>query len=122
MDEDKWASSRWVISNVPQQVCKSSHILAMKNNLSSALRRAASTLTKDVGDISSVFPSLSGKKPDPLPPRFSDLKKSLIKGNEDAVVASWQRLTMSLRREIEELKAERSNVCGTPLLDNSRDH
>ncbi len=53
--------------------------LNMKTSLLSAWRRAASTLTKEAGDISSVFPSLSGKKPDPLPPRFSDLKKSLIK-------------------------------------------
>jgi hypothetical protein len=83
----------------------------MKGSLTSTLRRAASTLTKEAGDISSVFPSLSGKKPDPLPARFGDLKKSLVKGNEDAVLASWQRLVSSLRREIEEIRSEGSNVC-----------
>ncbi|KIW75786.1 hypothetical protein Z517_10529 [Fonsecaea pedrosoi CBS 271.37] len=82
----------------------------MKNHLNTALRRAASTLTKEAGDISSVFPSLSGKKPDPLPPRFSALKKKLIKGNEDAITASWQRLSESLEREIAEIRSQGSNV------------
>jgi hypothetical protein len=67
-------------------------------------------LTKEAGDISSVFPSLSGKKPDPLPSRFADLKKSLIKGNEDAVSASWQRLLTSVRKEIDEVKKLGSDV------------
>ncbi|KIW10317.1 hypothetical protein PV08_11279 [Exophiala spinifera] len=75
-----------------------------------AQRAAASTLTKEAGDISSVFPSLSGKKPDPLPSRFSELKKSLIQGNEEALAASWQRLLVSLRREIQEIKSEGSNI------------
>ncbi|KIX98060.1 uncharacterized protein Z520_06139 [Fonsecaea multimorphosa CBS 102226] len=82
----------------------------MKNHLAVALRRAASTLAKEPGDISSVFPSLSGKKPDPLPPRFSALKKTLIKDNEDAITASWQRLSKSLQREIADIKSEGSNV------------
>lgn len=75
------------------------------------LRRAASTLTKDTGDISSVFPSLSGKTADPLPSRFSELKKSLIRGNEDAVAASWQRLVESLKKEIVQIRSEGSTVC-----------
>ncbi len=88
----------------------------MKNTLlpsmlSACRRRAASTLTKDAGDISSVFPSLSGKKPDPLPPRFADLKKSLIKGDEDVVTASWQRLLGSLKEEIEQIRTKGSDVC-----------
>ncbi|KIW27071.1 uncharacterized protein PV07_06849 [Cladophialophora immunda] len=82
----------------------------MKNQLTAALRRAASTLTKEAGDISSVFPSLSGKKPDPLPPRFSALKKTLIRGNEDAITASWQRLLKSLEREIAEIRSEGIDV------------
>ncbi|EXJ86542.1 hypothetical protein A1O3_03495 [Capronia epimyces CBS 606.96] len=76
----------------------------MKNNLLSVGRRAAATLTKEAGDISSVFPSLSGKKPDPLPPRYSNLKRSLIRNNEDAVTASWHRLLRSLKNEIEEIR------------------
>ena len=85
-----------------------------------SLRRAASTLTKEAGDISSVFPSLSGKTPDPLPPRFSDLKKSRIAGNEDAVKASWHRLLSSLRQEIDEIKAKGNSVRTFPLTQPSR--
>ena len=83
----------------------------MKQYVYQAWRRAASTLTKEAGDISSVFPSLSGKEPDPLPARFSDLKKKLIRGNEDAVKASWQRLLSSLRAEIDEIKQKNNAVC-----------
>lgn len=82
----------------------------MKTRILQLWQRAASTLTKDAGDISSVFPSLSGKQPEPLPARFSDLKKRLIKGNEDAVKASWHRLLVSLNEEIEQIKQHNSSV------------
>ncbi|EXJ80326.1 hypothetical protein A1O1_08470 [Capronia coronata CBS 617.96] len=82
----------------------------MKSHLLSVGRRAASTLTKEAGDISSVFPSLSGKKAEPLPPRYSELKKSLIKGNEEAVTASWHRLLASLKNEIAEIKSKGSDI------------
>lgn len=74
--------------------------------------RAASTLTKEAGDISSVFPSLSGKKVPPLPARYSDLKKQLIQGKEEAVVKSWHRLQASLRGEIAEVKQKGNRVIG----------
>ena len=82
----------------------------MKQPLFSTWRRAVPTLTKEVGDISSVFPSLSGKKAEPLPPRFGDLKKALIRGNEDAVTTSWHRLLASLKKEIETIRSEGTNV------------
>ena len=82
----------------------------MRQRLQQAYRRAASTLTKDAGDISSVFPSLSGKAPEPLPARFSDLKKRLIRGNEDAVHASWQRLLVNIRDEVDEIKRNNTSV------------
>ncbi|KAK5945412.1 hypothetical protein PMZ80_002617 [Knufia obscura] len=72
--------------------------------------RAASTLTKEAGDISSVFPSLSGKLPPWLPARYSDLKKNLIQGKEDAVTQSWHRLLSSLRREIAEVGEKGNKV------------
>lgn len=81
-------------------------------------RRAASSMTKEAGDISSVFASLSGKQSPPLPPRFSDLKKSLIRGNESAVVSSWQRLLSSLRQEIDEIKVA-GNAVSIPILWSS---
>lgn len=74
------------------------------------VKRAASALTKEAGDISSLFPSLSGKAPEPLPSRFSDIKRQLIKGNEDAVTQSWHRLLASLKDEIAEVKKNGSNV------------
>jgi Protein of unknown function (DUF1479) len=93
----------------------------MKQNVFTILKRAASTTTKEVGDISSVFPSLSGKAQEPLPPRFSDLKKRLISGNEDAVKASWQRLLVSLRDEIEQIKKHKSSVSTTEIVLSSAD-
>ena len=74
------------------------------------LRRSIATQTttnpssKPTGDISSVFPSLSGQTAKSLPPRFADLKARLKAGHEDALQASWYRLLAELRKEIEELK------------------
>ena len=86
--------------------------MALPNVVSTVLKRAASTMetTKAVGDISSVFPSLSGKKPDPLPARYSELKRTRIYGKEAAVQESWLRLQESLRQEIEEIKQRGSDV------------
>ncbi|KAI1296034.1 DUF1479 domain protein [Xylaria venustula] len=54
---------------------------------------------KREGNISDSFVSLSGGKQPPLPQRFLDLKKSLVAGHEDRVVASWQKLLSQLRHE-----------------------
>lgn len=85
-----------------------------------ALRWATTTTdptspAKAAGDISSVFPSLSGATSPPLPPRFADLKRRLISGHEDAVEKSWQRLLADLRKETEIIKALGSKVI--PELD-----
>lgn len=72
--------------------------------------RTASTLTKEAGDISSVFPSLSGKKAPPLPARYADLKKRLVQGKETEVVESWNRLLTSLRREVAEVKEKGNKI------------
>jgi hypothetical protein len=71
---------------------------------------ARTGLAKPTGDISSVFPSLSGKKPEPLPDRFRDLKLQRIQGKEDALKQSWVRLLASLKEEIKEIKARGSEV------------
>lgn len=66
--------------------------------------------SKPAGDISSVFPSLSGVDSPPLPPRFADLKRRLIQGHEDHVRDSWHRLLADLREEIDVIKALGSRV------------
>lgn len=66
--------------------------------------------SKAAGDISSVFPSLSGVDSPPLPPRFADLKRRLIQGHEDHVRDSWHRLLADLRKEIDVIKALGSKV------------
>lgn len=43
------------------------------------------------GSIANAFASLSNHSQE-LPPRFLDLKRELIKGNETAVLDSWNRL------------------------------
>ena len=65
---------------------------------------------KAAGDISSVFPSLSGIDNPPLPPRFADLKRRLKNGHEDGLRDSWHRLLADLQEEVEVIKALGSKV------------
>lgn len=65
---------------------------------------------KPAGDISSVFPSLSGAVSPPLPSRFADLKSRLIRGHEDDLRSSWNRLLSELQKEIEVVKLLGSNI------------
>lgn len=59
---------------------------------------------KPAGDISSVFPSLSGVAPAPLHPRFASLKRQYLNGRENDLQSGWERLVGELRREVEEVK------------------
>lgn len=52
------------------------------------------------GDISSVFVSLSGVAPEPLPDRFADVKRELSAGHEEALTASWGRLLKAIDEEV----------------------
>lgn len=54
---------------------------------------------KPEGNISDSFASLSGGGRPPLPERFLDLKKSLVAGHENRVIASWGRLLAQLQKE-----------------------
>ena len=65
---------------------------------------SSSPSAKASGDISSVFPSLSGAASAPLPPRFADVKSQLISGNENSLRASWEDLLSSLREEKEVIR------------------
>lgn len=64
------------------------------------LRTAATQASKRAGDISDAFASLSGQNFAPLAPEYAALKGRLIKGHEDAVRDSWERLLRDLREEI----------------------
>lgn len=71
-----------------------------------------SRIQKKEGDISSVFPSLSGLAAVPLPPRFSDLKKELLATPDarERLAASWTDLLRTLREEVSELQARGNEV------------
>ncbi|KAI1437365.1 DUF1479 domain protein [Xylaria sp. CBS 124048] len=73
--------------------------------------------TKREGDISDSFVSLSGKTQPPLPVRFLDLKRSLVAGHEDRVIASWRRLLAELEEENGIIAKHGSNVI--PCLEYS---
>ena len=64
------------------------------------LRTAATHAQKRAGDISDAFQSLSGQQFAPLAPQYAELKGRLIKGREDAIRESWERLLRDLREEI----------------------
>ncbi|KAI9053635.1 hypothetical protein LZ554_002589 [Drepanopeziza brunnea f. sp. 'monogermtubi'] len=75
---------------------------AMLSKPPSLIRHMANQLpSKAAGDISSVFPSLSGVVPPPLPERFAEIKRKLIEGNEERVTESWGRLLGQLEIETE---------------------
>ncbi|KAK0649543.1 hypothetical protein B0T16DRAFT_428277 [Cercophora newfieldiana] len=59
---------------------------------------------------SDSFASLSGKKAEPLPDRFRQLKLQLLTGNEEAVVAGWKRLLVALRCGNEEVMRRKSAI------------
>lgn len=71
---------------------------------------------KPAGDISSVFPSLSGVAPAPLHPRFASLKRQYLNGRENELQSGWERLIGELKREVEEVKELGSKVCLHSLL------
>ncbi|KAH6653340.1 hypothetical protein BKA67DRAFT_520038 [Truncatella angustata] len=75
----------------------------------------SATQSKREGDISDAFASMSGLEATPLPERFLDLKRKLIRGNEDAVVASWDRLLQQLRIENDIMAREGPNA--VPVVD-----
>ncbi|KIW08993.1 uncharacterized protein PV09_00891 [Verruconis gallopava] len=65
---------------------------------------------KREGDISDAFASLEGGVEIPLEPRFADLKKRLLAGREDVIVASWNRLLEHLRDQVATIQRHRSKL------------
>lgn len=75
------------------------------------LRNAATAQAeRREGDISDAFASLSGMQFKPLDPRFAEVKRKLVAGNEEALHASWNRLLDSLREEIPLIREQKSKV------------
>ncbi|KAI5816204.1 hypothetical protein BZA77DRAFT_313870 [Pyronema omphalodes] len=66
--------------------------------------------SRPVGDISSIFPSLSGRAASTLPTRFADIKQSIISGHEPSVQASWKRLLPVLRNEVDKIIAQGPSI------------
>ncbi|KAL8733008.1 MAG: hypothetical protein Q9166_002406 [cf. Caloplaca sp. 2 TL-2023] len=95
------ACSVFCITNVSRPIC----LVRSASTTSSP-----STTTKRSGDISSVFPSLSGASSPPLPPRFAELKKQLINGHEIQVAESWTRLLNALHQKRDEIRSQGSRV------------
>jgi len=94
--------------------------------LTRSLATAAQPQTRDrsrkEGDISSVFASLSGAEPTPLPSRFADIKTSLIRNHEPAIQASWSRLLSTLRSEVETIASTGSDIFPTIQYEDIQNH
>lgn len=65
---------------------------------------------KKEGDISSVFTSFSGRKAEPLPDRYRDLKRQLTTGFEEQIQKSWDDLVEVLKVRTEEVATKREAV------------
>jgi len=86
--------------------------------LALATRGVATTTARGKvgGDISSVFPSLSGIAPPPLPGRYAELKRLFTTGRESVLIESWERLLLDLEKEVSVVKRFGSDVCLFPLI------
>ncbi|PLN85095.1 DUF1479-domain-containing protein [Aspergillus taichungensis] len=85
--------------------------LLAKSAVRAASTSTSSATTKAAGDISSVFPSLRPDyQPEPLPPRFKDLKVQYFEKNKDALVQSWKRLLPSMEEEVDKIKSKGSDI------------
>lgn len=82
------------------------------------VQRALSTAAKKEGDISDAFVSLSGMKRGPLPDRYRELKRDLVRGREQVIVDGWTKLLAQLRTENEIIAQQGSSVI--PQVEFSR--
>lgn len=78
-------------------------------------RTVVSAAQKKEGTIADSFASLSGQQFEALEPRFAAVKSQLIKGNEDAIKASWERLLVRLQEEVQTIKHLGSSI--VPQID-----
>jgi hypothetical protein len=75
---------------------------------------------KRAGDISDVFTSFSGKKAEPLPDRYKDLKRNLTAGLEEQLQKSWDDLVEVLKVRTEEVAQKRESVSTFPSAPSSQ--
>jgi len=91
-------------------------LLAPKVALTTSRVASTTARGKVGGDISSVFPSLSGIAPQPLPDRYAELKRLFTAGRESVLVESWERLLLDLEKEATVIKRFGSDVCIFPFI------
>jgi hypothetical protein len=63
------------------------------------------------------MPALSSAASSPLPPRFAQIKHELIRGKENAVQASWKRLLLELKTEVERISATGPDIIPSIAAD-----
>jgi hypothetical protein len=92
--------------------CKGSTLQAAARPMTTeaAQRAPVNRHNKKEGDISSVFTTFSGRKAEPLPPRFKDLKHRLVAGFEEDIQKSWDDLVEELKGRTEEVATQREKV------------
>jgi hypothetical protein len=78
--------------------------------MSRIMAMAAVRAEKREGDISDAFASLEGGREVPLEPRFIDVKKRLLAGRQDAIIASWNRLLEHLREHTVLVREKGSSI------------
>ncbi|KAI3555896.1 hypothetical protein CABS03_10271 [Colletotrichum abscissum] len=61
-------------------------------------------------------------EPIPLPPRFAQIKRSLVAGKEHAIVQSWERLLVALRAEIAVIGVRKSDIIPTIDFSELQNH
>lgn len=59
-----------------------------------------------------MFSSLSGETEKPFPPRFAELKRTIIgeEANQRRLIEGWERLTKRLRDAAEEIERKQQDV------------
>lgn len=67
---------------------------------------------REEGNISSVFASLSGETEKPFPPRFAELKRTIIgdEANQTRLLAGWKSLTARLAEIAKEIEEKQQDI------------
>ncbi|CAN8099871.1 unnamed protein product [Discula destructiva] len=66
-----------------------------------------------IGSMEPPVQSFYGSEPIPLPTRFANIKKGLVQGREAAIEASWKRLLVALKSEIDHIQKHGTDLIPT---------